>query len=162
MQHLRGVLALLPRNTTALVVCAKGVEIGTHRLPLELVAELHPAARAVVLTGPNFAHEIAAGLPAAAVVAGTDPALRARVIELLATPCFRLYGNDDPVGAQVGGAAKNVIAIAAGAVIGAGLGENARAALITRGLAELVAARRGARRADARPWPACPAWATCC
>ncbi len=137
MQHLRGVLALLPRSATPLVVCAKGVEAGTHRLPLELLAELHPAAPAVVLTGPNFAHEIAAGLPAASVVAGTDAAVRARVIHLLGTATFRLYGNDDPVGAQVGGAAKNVIAIAAGAVIGAGLGENARAALITRGLAEL-------------------------
>jgi glycerol-3-phosphate dehydrogenase (NAD(P)+) len=137
MQHLRGILARLQRSATPLVVCAKGVETGTHRLPLELTADLHPATPAVVLTGPNFAHEIATGLPAAAVVAGTDAALRARVIDTLATPSFRLYGNDDPVGAQVGGAAKNVIAIAAGAVIGAGLGENARAALITRGLAEL-------------------------
>ena len=137
MQHLRGVLVRLPRGIAPLVVCVKGVETGTNRLPLELVAELHPGTQAVVLTGPNFAHEIAAGLPAASVVAGTDAALRAKVIEALATPSFRLYGNDDPVGAQVGGAAKNVIAIAAGAVIGAGLGENARAALITRGLAEL-------------------------
>jgi glycerol-3-phosphate dehydrogenase (NAD(P)+) len=137
MQHLRGMLARLPQSATPLVVCAKGVEIRTHRLPLELVAELHPTADAVVLTGPNFAHEIAAGLPAASVVAGTDAAVRGRVIELLGTQAFRLYGNDDPVGAQVGGAAKNVIAIAAGAVIGAGVGENARAALITRGLAEL-------------------------
>jgi len=147
MQHLRGVLALLPQTTAPLVVCAKGVEVGTNRLPLELIAELHPTAHAMVLTGPNFAHEIAAGLPAAAVVAGTDPALRAHVIGRLATPSFRLYGNDDPVGAQVGGAAKNVIAIAAGAVIGAGLGENARAALITRGLAELsrLAVALGAR-----------------
>jgi glycerol-3-phosphate dehydrogenase (NAD(P)+) len=137
MQHLRGVLALLPQTMSPLVVCAKGVEVGTNRLPLELIGEPHPTAHAVVLTGPNFAHEIAAGQPAAAVVAGTDPALRAHVIGRLATPSFRLYGNDDPVGAQVGGAAKNVIAIAAGAVIGAGLGENARAALITRGLTEL-------------------------
>ena len=92
-----------------------------------------------VLTGPNFAHEIAAGLPAAAVVAGDDEALRAAGDRgCSARPTFRLYGNDDPVGAQVGGAAKNVIAIAAGAVIGAGLGENARAALVTRGLAELA------------------------
>jgi len=131
------VLARLAQSATPLVVCAKGVEAGTLRLPLELVGEVHPGTSAVVLTGPNFAREIAAGLPAAAVVAGTDAALRARVIEALGTPAFRLYGNDDPVGAQVGGAAKNVIAIAAGAVIGAGLGENARAALITRGLAEL-------------------------
>jgi glycerol-3-phosphate dehydrogenase (NAD(P)+) len=137
MQHLRGILRRLPQGLAPLVVCAKGVETGTHRLPLELVAELHPATPSVILTGPNFAHEIAAGLPAASVVAGTDPTLRAKIINTLATPAFRLYGNDDPVGAQVGGAAKNVIAIAAGAVIGAGLGENARAALITRGLAEL-------------------------
>ncbi len=137
MQYLRSVLGRLPPGAAPLVVCAKGVEARTHRLPLELVAELHPGTPAVVLTGPNFAHEIAAGLPAASVVAGTDAVLRAKIVEMLATPAFRLYGNDDPVGAQVGGAAKNVIAIAAGAVIGAGLGENARAALVTRGLAEL-------------------------
>jgi glycerol-3-phosphate dehydrogenase (NAD(P)+) len=114
------------------------VEQGTHRLPLEILAELHPARPACVLTGPNFAAEIARGLPAAAVIAGTHAEARARALATLATPEFRLYGNDDPIGAQVGGAAKNVVAIAAGAVIGAGLGENARAALVTRGLAELA------------------------
>lgn len=138
MQHLRGVLARLPPGTGPLVVCAKGIETGTLLLPLEVVEAVHPGTPAAVLTGPNFAHEIAAGLPAAAVVAAADPALRDRVVAVLSTPTFRLYGNDDPVGAQVGGAAKNVIAIAAGTVIGAGLGENARAALITRGLAELA------------------------
>jgi glycerol-3-phosphate dehydrogenase (NAD(P)+) len=138
MQHLRSVLAHLPTPTAPVVVCVKGVEAGTLRLPLEVVAELQPGVPAAVLTGPNFAYEIADGLPAAAVVAATDSALRDRITTLLATPSFRLYGNDDPIGAQVGGAAKNVIAIAAGAVIGAGLGENARAALITRGLAELA------------------------
>ncbi|HEY2620379.1 MAG TPA: NAD(P)H-dependent glycerol-3-phosphate dehydrogenase [Acetobacteraceae bacterium] len=137
-QHLRGVLGHLAPGLSPLVVCAKGVEQTTLRLPLEIVAELRPAVPAAVLTGPNFAREIAAGLPAAAVVAATDAALRESVAALLGTPSFRLYGNDDPIGAQVGGAAKNVIAIAAGAVIGAGLGENARAALITRGLAELA------------------------
>ena len=99
---------------------------------------MRPGLPAAVLSGPNFAHEVAAGLPAAAVVASRDAALRDRIGDLLATPGFRLYGWDDPVGVQVGGAAKNVIAIAAGAVIGAGLGENARAALVTRGLAELA------------------------
>ena len=137
-QHLRGVLARLAPGLAPLVVCAKGVEQATLRLPLEIVAELRPGTPAAVLTGPNFAHEIAAGLPAAAVVAAADAPLRESVATLLGTPSFRLYGNDDPIGAQVGGAAKNVIAIAAGAVIGAGLGENARAALITRGLAELA------------------------
>jgi glycerol-3-phosphate dehydrogenase (NAD(P)+) len=137
LQHMREVVARLPDAGT-LVVCAKGVEATTLKLPLEILAELRPAAPACVLTGPNFAHEIAARLPAAAVVAGSDAAVRQAVIAALATPDFRLYGNDDPIGAQIGGAAKNVIAIAAGAAIGAGLGENARAALITRGLAELI------------------------
>jgi glycerol-3-phosphate dehydrogenase (NAD(P)+) len=137
MQHLRAVLTSLPTPAAPHVVCIKGMEAGTLRLPLEVVAELRPGGPAAVLTGPNFAHEIAAGLPAASVIAAGDAALRDVIIALLATAAFRLYGNDDPIGAQVGGAAKNVIAIAAGAVTGAGLGENARAALITRGLAEL-------------------------
>jgi glycerol-3-phosphate dehydrogenase (NAD(P)+) len=135
-QSLRSVLAAA--NAQRLVICAKGIETGTLRMPLEIAAEVKPSAVAAVLTGPNFAHEIAAGLPAAAVVAGLDQAMREAAATLLATPSFRLYGSDDPVGAQLGGAAKNVIAIAAGAVTGAGLGENARAALITRGLAELA------------------------
>ncbi len=137
LQHMRAVLAELG-PAGPLLCCAKGVERGSLALPLEIVAELCPGRGAGVLTGPNFAHEVAGGLPAAAVVASWDGGLRERAIRLLASPAFRLYGNDDPVGAQVGGAAKNVVAIAAGAVIGAGLGENARAALVTRGLAELA------------------------
>jgi glycerol-3-phosphate dehydrogenase (NAD(P)+) len=137
-QHLRGVLSRLTPGPAPLVVCAKGVEQDTLRLPLEIVTAMRAGTPAAILTGPNFAHEIAAGLPAAAVVAAGDAGLRETVAAALGTPSFRLYGNDDPMGAQVGGAAKNVVAIAAGAVIGAGLGENARAALITRGLAELA------------------------
>ena len=136
VQHMRAVAGHL-KPTGPILVCAKGVEAGRLRLPLEVVAEVLPGVAAAVLTGPNFAHEVAAGLPAASVVAAHDPSLRASFVALLGSPGFRLYGNDDPVGAQIGGAAKNVIAIAAGVVIGAGLGENARAALITRGLAEL-------------------------
>ena len=136
-QSLRAVLTAAPAMAE-LTICAKGIETGTLRLPLEIAAEIRPEAIAAVLTGPNFAHEIAAGLPAAAVVSGLDRDMRERIAALLGTPSFRLYGHDDPIGAQLGGAAKNVIAIAAGAVIGAGLGENARAALITRGLAELA------------------------
>jgi glycerol-3-phosphate dehydrogenase (NAD(P)+) len=136
-QSLRAVLDAL-RTVRELVICAKGIETGTLRLPLEIAADVRPGAVAAVLTGPNFAHEIASGQPAAAVVASLDQAMREAVTARLATPTFRLYGSDDPVGAQIGGAAKNVIAIAAGAVTGAGLGENARAALITRGLAELA------------------------
>ncbi|MBU8540444.1 NAD(P)H-dependent glycerol-3-phosphate dehydrogenase [Falsiroseomonas tokyonensis] len=137
VQHLRAAVAALPPGGCPLVVCAKGVERGTLCLPLEILEQLRPEAPAAVLSGPNFAHEVARGLPAAAVVASGDAALRSLAGELLGTAGFRLYGGDDPMGVQVGGAAKNVIAIAAGAVIGAGLGENARAALVTRGLAEL-------------------------
>ena len=132
------------RRTAPIVVCAKGVEAGTHLLPLEVVSDVSPGRPLAVLTGPNFAHEVAKGLPAAAVVASTMPACASRCWRRWGPPTFRLYGNDDPMGAQLGGAAKNVIAIAAGAVIGAGLGENARAALVTRGLSEL---RRLGRRA---------------
>ena len=137
VQHMRAVAARLPSGGAPFLVCAKGVEAGSLRLPLEILGAVHPGRPAAVLSGPTFAAEIARGLPAAAVIAATDPALRAYLTQLLATPGFRLYGNDDPIGVQAGAAAKNVIAIAAGAVIGAGLGENARAALITRGVAEL-------------------------
>jgi len=136
MQHMRAIAAGLPPGGP-LVACCKGVEYGTGRLPLEVLAEVQPGRQAAVLTGPNFAGEIAAGLPAAAVVAAVDAGLRDRLAALLGGPAFRLYGNADPLGAQLGGAAKNVIAIAAGCVSGAGLGENARAALVTRGVAEL-------------------------
>lgn len=136
VQHMRAVLQGW-RPPAPVVLCAKGIESGSGMLPMEVLHGLYPGLPAAVLTGPNFAHEVAAGLPAAAVVAGHDAALRDAVVALLATPRFRLYGSTDPLGAQLGGAAKNVVAIAAGAVVGAGLGENARAALVTRGLAEL-------------------------
>ena len=130
VQHLRAVASRLSKAPEA--ICAKGVELDTLALPLEILGR--PAA---VLTGPNFAHEIAAGLPAAALVAADDPALCEAIAAALGTPSFRLYASPDPIGAQIGGAAKNVIAIASGIVIGAGLGENARAALVSRGLAEM-------------------------
>ncbi len=136
-QHVRAVARTLPADAP-MVVCAKGIERQSGMLLLDVLAELHPGLPGLVLSGPNFAHEIAAGLPAATVLAGTDATLRATIADRLATAEFRIYGNEDPIGVQVGGAAKNVMAIAAGAVTGAGLGENARAALITRGLAELA------------------------
>jgi glycerol-3-phosphate dehydrogenase (NAD(P)+) len=132
MQHLRALSLSLPRNTPV-VLCAKGLETGTGLLP----PELFPDRPTAILTGPNFAHEIAAGLPAAAVLATPDTTLRAQLMSALKTSSLRLYGSPDIIGAALGGAAKNVIAIAAGVVIGAGLGENARAALITRGIVEI-------------------------
>jgi glycerol-3-phosphate dehydrogenase (NAD(P)+) len=137
-QHLRATLARLPAGDAPIVLCCKGVETGSCLLAPEIAAECVPGRPCAVLTGPNFAHEIAAGLPAAAVLASHDSALVRQAIHLLSTPRFRLYGSADPLGAALGGAAKNVIAIAAGVVTGAGLGENARAALITRGLAEIA------------------------
>jgi len=133
MQYLRGILPALP-GEGPLVLCCKGLETGTLLLPPELVSG-RPAA---MLTGPNFAHEVAAGLPAAAVLAMPEAETRAHLIAALKTDTLRLYGSADILGAALGGAAKNVIAIASGVVIGAGLGENARAALITRGLAEIA------------------------
>ena len=142
MQTLRGLLPQLPADVPV-VLCCKGVEQGSLALPPEIVAPRDCA----VLTGPNFAHEIAAGLPAAAILATPDTSLRAMLVANLHTPQFRLYGATDMLGAALGGAAKNVIAIAAGVVMGAGLGENARAALMTRGLAEIarLAAALGGR-----------------
>lgn len=134
-QYLRSICITLPLAPT--LICAKGVELRSLRLPLEILREERPGFCSGVLTGPNFAHEVASGLPAAAVLAMENDEVRETSAAMLSSPSFRIYGNDDPVGAQVGGAAKNVIAIAAGIVIGVGLGENARAALITRGLAEM-------------------------
>jgi glycerol-3-phosphate dehydrogenase (NAD(P)+) len=136
MQHLRDVLTVL-RPEGPLLLCCKGAEAGSGRLPLEVAAEVLPGVPAAVLSGPNFAHEVAGGKPAASVVAGADKAVRDRLIGLLAAGALRLYGNDDGIGVQIGGAAKNVIAIGAGALMGGGYGENARAGLITRGLAEI-------------------------
>jgi glycerol-3-phosphate dehydrogenase (NAD(P)+) len=138
MQYARATLAALPAPNTPLVLCCKGLEAGTFLLPPELAAELYPQMPVAMLTGPNFAHEIAAFLPAATVLATPDAALRVSLINALRTDTLRLYGSPDIIGAALGGAAKNVIAIAAGVVMGAGLGENARAALITRGIVEIA------------------------
>lgn len=133
-QNLRVTLAALPKSQVPLILCCKGIEEKTLFLPHEIAKSSHTA----ILTGPNFAHEIARGLPGAAVLATSDGGLRQYLIDALKTDTMRLYGSADILGASLGGAAKNVIAIAAGAVTGAGLGENARAALITRGLAEIA------------------------
>ena len=126
------------KGNAPLVLCCKGMETGTGALPLEVASEVWPRRAAAVLSGPNFAHEVAAGLPAASIVAASDERLAVERGAQLGTDSFRLYSSTDPVGAGLGGAAKNVVAIAAGAAIGAGLGENARAALITRGLSEIA------------------------
>jgi glycerol-3-phosphate dehydrogenase (NAD(P)+) len=140
-QHLRDVArALAPalRRETPVVICAKGIEQDTCALLSEVAAEELPGAHLAVLSGPTFAGEVARGLPAAVTVACHDLALGRRIAATIGSPTFRPYVLDDVVGAQIGGAVKNVLAIATGVTTGRGLGDNARAALITRGLAETV------------------------
>ena len=120
----------------AVVSLAKGIEAGTNRRMSQIVAEVLPGHPAGVLSGPNLAHEVAAGQPAATVVAFEDVALAQGVQELLHCSTFRVYTGTDVVGCEIAGASKNVMAIAAGASDGLGFGENTRAVLITRGLAE--------------------------
>jgi len=140
-QFLRGaaekLAPLLPAGVPV-VLCAKGIERGSCALMTEVVAEVLPRAPVAVLSGPTFAKEVAAGLPTAVTLACGDAAIGARLVEMLGSTAFRPYLSDDPVGAEIGGAVKNVIAIACGIMVGRGLGDNARAATMTRGLAEIL------------------------
>ena len=122
----------------ALVLTAKGLEKATLKLQSEIAAEVAPGHPVAILTGPSFASDLTAGLPTAVTLAVADVGLGEALQRRLATPSLRPYLTDDIIGAQIGGAVKNVIAIACGAAIGAGLGESARAALMTRGFAEMV------------------------
>ncbi len=147
-QHLREQIAGIRWRGRIAVVCAKGIEKTTLKSMPELVGEIAPGAETAVLSGPTFAGEVAQGLPTAVVIAARDHVLAERLGAALATPSFRPYASDDPVGVALGGAVKNVLAIGCGMVVGRALGENARAALLTRGLAELqrlVAAAGGKR-----------------
>lgn len=137
-QFLRSVLAQLPAGNRPLVLCAKGIEAGTQKLVAEIARELHPEAPVAVLSGPTFAHEVAEGLPTAVTLACEDDALRDALAERLGGATFRTYASSDVTGAEIGGAVKNVLAIACGVVEGAGLGLNARAAMIARGFAEMT------------------------
>jgi glycerol-3-phosphate dehydrogenase (NAD(P)+) len=137
-QHLRTVLAGLPAGGQPLVLCAKGIEEGSGLLMHEVAAAVQPDSPIAVLSGPTFAHEVAAGLPTAVTLAAEDPVLGEKLVARIARPAFRPYYSDDVAGAEVGGAVKNVLAIACGVVEGRGLGQNARAALISRGFAEMT------------------------
>ncbi len=121
-----------------IVICSKGIEQETLKLMSEIVSEMLPANKIAVLSGPNFADEIARGLPAASTLACKDKKSGEDIVGMLNNNNFRIYLSDDVIGAEIGGAVKNVIAIACGIAVGRNLGENARAALITRGLAEIA------------------------
>lgn len=130
-----------------LIACAKGIDLASGRGPSAIIAGACPAALPALLTGPSFAADIARGLPTALTLACADEERGAEVQAALSTPVLRLYRTTDTIGAELGGALKNVVAIAAGVVIGAGLGDSARAALMTRGFAEMnrLALALGAR-----------------
>ncbi|HLI19740.1 MAG TPA: NAD(P)H-dependent glycerol-3-phosphate dehydrogenase [Stellaceae bacterium] len=140
-QHIRAMstqIAASLRARTPVVICSKGIEEESGALMSEVVAAALPQAALAVLSGPTFASEVARGLPTAVTLAISDDALGQALIAALGTREFRPYLSDDVAGAQIGGAVKNVLAIACGVVMGRGFGDNARAALITRGLAEMV------------------------
>jgi len=146
-QHMRAVLGGLAGFAGALVLCSKGIEEASGQLLHAVARQCCPDAAVMVLSGPTFAHEVASGLPTALTLAAEVEAEADTVRTRLARPAFRIYLSDDVAGAEVGGAVKNVLAIACGVVEGRGLGQNARAALIARGFAEMTrfGLARGAR-----------------
>lgn len=146
-QHMRRVLEAAPTCPGALLLCSKGIEEASGQLLHQVAREACPGASVMVLSGPTFAHEVATGLPTALTLAAEIEAEAEAIRARLARPAFRIYLSDDVAGAEVGGAVKNVLAIACGVVEGRGLGQNARAALIARGFAEMTrfGLARGAR-----------------
>ena len=137
MAGLRGQLEALSANTAVCWLC-KGFEAGSSALGHEVLRELRPGAAAGVLSGPSFALEVARSQPTALVAASEDASLAALMVRAFHSDTLRVYTSDDPIGVEVGGAVKNVMAIATGIADGLALGQNARAALVTRGLAEMT------------------------
>jgi glycerol-3-phosphate dehydrogenase (NAD(P)+) len=140
-QNLRqAVMALTPHlaKATPVVACAKGIERGTHLFMTEVIAQAAPEATPAILSGPSFAEDVARGLPTAVTLAAKDDNLARALVQALGSATFRPYHTTDVRGVEIGGAAKNVLAIAAGIVVGRNLGASAQAALTTRGFTELV------------------------
>jgi len=141
-------LSLLLKRGAPVICTAKGIERDTLLFPTDLIRDLMPDQPSAILSGPSFAVDIAAGLPTAVTLAAADGLLAQALAQALSIPAFRIYHSTDMRGVEVGGAAKNVLAIAAGVVVGRGLGESARAAIVTRGFAEI---RRFGEAYGARP-----------
>jgi len=138
-QHLGTVLGQLTSHPRDLVLCSKGIEAGSRRLMNDVAKAAAPASDIAILSGPTFAHEVAAGMPTAVTLAcGGGATQWERLAPIIARPQFRPYYSDDVIGAEIGGSVKNVLAIACGVVDGLDLGQNARAALIARGYAEML------------------------
>jgi glycerol-3-phosphate dehydrogenase (NAD(P)+) len=139
-QHLRAAATMIApalADGTPVIACAKGIERGTHKFMTEVIAECAPSALPAILSGPSFAADVARGLPTAVTLAASDEAVAAALAQALGSVSFRPYHTTDVRGVEIGGAAKNVLGIAAGIVSGRGLGASAAAALTTRGFAEL-------------------------
>jgi glycerol-3-phosphate dehydrogenase (NAD(P)+) len=150
-QNLREAVAALAPHlaaATPVIACAKGIERGTHKFMTEVIAEAAPTAVPAILSGPSFASDVARGLPTAVTLATKDEALASELVQALGSATFRPYHTSDVRGVEIGGSAKNVLAIAAGIVVGKQLGASALAALTTRGFSELV---RLGRACGARP-----------
>lgn len=137
-QHMRAVLGRSPCPQMPLVLCSKGIEKESGKMLHEVAHEICPSSPIAVLSGPTFAHEVAAGLPTAVTLACEEKELGQELRQRISLPAFRTYLTDDVAGAEVGGAVKNVLAIACGVAEGRKLGQNARAALIARGFAEMI------------------------
>jgi glycerol-3-phosphate dehydrogenase (NAD(P)+) len=125
-------------KNTPVIACAKGIERGTHKFMTEVIAEAAPQATPAILSGPSFADDVARGLPTAVTLAARDEELARALVQALGSSTFRPYHTTDIRGVEIGGAAKNVLAIAAGIAVGRKLGASAQAALTTRGFSELV------------------------
>jgi glycerol-3-phosphate dehydrogenase (NAD(P)+) len=125
-------------RATPVVACAKGIERGTHKFMTEVIAEAAPSARAAILSGPSFAEDVARGMPTAVTLAAKDAELASLLVQALGSATFRPYHTSDVRGVEIGGAAKNVLAIAVGIAVGKNLGASAQAALTTRGFSELA------------------------
>ena len=138
IRHAATLLAPVIAPRTPLIACAKGIEHGSHKFMTDVIAECAPNATPAILSGPSFAADVARGLPTAVTLAAHDEPLAETLVKAIASRTFRLYQSGDVRGVEIGGAAKNVLAIGAGIVTGRGLGASAAAALTTRGFAELV------------------------
>ena len=140
-QHLRGAVNMLATHLTTqtpVIACAKGIEHGTHKFMTDVIAEAALHAQPAILSGPSFADDVARGLPTAVTLAAKEEELASSLVQALGSPTFRPYHSTDVRGVEIGGAAKNVLAIAAGIVVGRKLGASAHAALTTRGFSELA------------------------
>ena len=140
-QHLREAVAMLAPHlaaATPVIACAKGIERGSHHFMTEVIAQTAPDATPAILSGPSFAQDVARGLPTAVTLAAKDAELAAALVQALGSATFRPYHTTDVRGVEIGGAAKNVLAIAAGIAVGRKLGASAQAALTTRGFSELA------------------------